>query len=186
MEDNQLIDLYFSRDLAGLAAAQEKYTPYCHTVSVNILGSNEDAEECVNDTFFRSWEAIPPHRPNVLRTFLGKICRNHSINRLEQRTAQKRGAGEGEAALAELCECVSGSDSAEDAMDEHLLTEALERFLRSRKKLERMVFLRRYWYCESIARIASQTDLSQSAVKTMLFRTRRALKSFLEEEGFAV
>lgn len=183
MDDKQIISLYFARDQRAITAASDRYGLYCHSVSMNILGNREDAEECVNDTWLRSWDAIPPHRPNILRTFLGKITRNLSLNRLAHRAAKKRGQGEGEQALAELEMCVSGGDGVEEAMDETLLTEALERFLRSRKKLERMVFLRRYWYCQPIGVIARELSISQSNVKTTLFRIRQALKTYLEEEG---
>ena len=107
MNDQDILDLYFARSESAISATNEKYGKYCHTVAMNILYSHEDSEECVNDTWLRAWGAIPPKRPAMLRTFLGKITRNLALNRWEHTHAEKRGRGEPAAALDELTECVA-------------------------------------------------------------------------------
>lgn len=183
MTDDAILDLYFSRSPQAIPAAAEKYGAYCRAIAGNILPSAEDAEECVNDAYLRSWEAIPPHRPERLSAFLGKITRNLSLTRLSRLSAKKRGSGEVPLALLELQECVPAPDTPESALDEKLLTQALTDFLRAQKPRERTVFLKRYWYLCSIPAIARQTGLSESNVKVILHRTRQALRDYLREEG---
>lgn len=181
MTDTAILDLYFSRSQQAIPATAEKYGSYCHAIAQNILSSPSDAEECVNDTYLRAWEAIPPHRPERLSAFLGKITRNLSLTRLSRLSARKRGGGEVPLALVELEECVPSPDTPESALEEKLLTQALADFLRGRRPRERTVFLKRYWYLCSISAIARQTGLSESSVKATLHRTRQALKIYLQE-----
>jgi len=186
MDDQRIIDLYFARDQQAITASEEAYGAYCRTVSYNILRDENDAEECVNDTWLRSWEAIPPQRPKFLRAFFAKITRNLSLNRLEYHRAKKRGEGELPLLLSELSECVPDSTTMEQAMDEHLLIEALETFLRAQKPLVRHIFLRRYWFFCTVPAISRDLSVSESRVKATLFRTRKALKGYLEKEGFSL
>ncbi len=183
MEDNQIIDLYFSRDQQAISATEEKYGPYCRTVAYNILQDDADAEECVNDTYLRAWEAMPPQRPARLAAFLAKITRNLSFNRIERNSAKKRGGGEVPLALLELEECLPSGESVEEAVEERLLTEALETFLRSQPPLQRQIFLLRYWHLFPIRAIARHMAMGESRVKIMLHRTRLSLRDYLEQEG---
>ena len=186
MEDREIVALYFARDQRAIPASAEKYGAYCHTVAYRILRDQQDAEECVNDTYLRAWEAIPPHRPSRLSVFLGKITRNLSLNRLERYSARKRGGGEVPLALAELAECVPARDSVEEAVDGRLLTQTLEAFLTVRPPLERQAFLRRYWYLQTTGEIAREMAISQGKVKTLLSAGRKALRSHLEKEGIVL
>lgn len=186
MEDQKIIDLYWQRDEMAVACTQEKYGPYCHTISYNILANTEDARECVNDTWLQAWNAMPPQRPNRLAAFLGRITRNLSLNRLERNAAQKRGGGQVELALAELEGCIPDPVTPEQVLEEKLLVEALNRFLRGQNRHRRDIFLRRYWYLDPIDRIASQYGMHPGAVTSLLHRMRRELKKHLEKEGIVL
>ena len=183
MEDSQIIELYFARDESAIQASREKYEPYCLAVARNILVTQEDAEECVNDTWLRAWNAMPPHRPDRLSAFLGKITRNLALNRWRGSKARRRGEGEMPLALAELGECLAGGQTPKEEMDGKALCEAVTAFLRAQKPLKRIVFVRRYWYLNSIPVIARQFSISESKVKSMLYRMRQELREQLGEEG---
>ena len=129
MDDAQIVQLYWDRDEQAIPATSEKYGNYCTSIAMNILGNQEDAEECVNDTYLNAWNAMPPHRPSILPTFLGKITRNLSFNRYKHHTADKRGGGEMPAVLEELSDLVSGRDDVEQAFDQRELTKAIDTFL---------------------------------------------------------
>ncbi len=184
MEDNAIIELYFARDPMALLETQEKYGPYCKSISMGILQSPEDAQECVNDTLLRAWDSIPPTRPKVFSAFLGRITRNLSIQRWRNLHAQKRGGGETAIALEELGECVSGGSDPAKSVEEHVLREAIGQFLSSLKKQDREIFLARYWYFASVREIAQKFGYSEPKVKTSLHRTRNKLRVFLEQEDF--
>lgn len=186
MDDNQIIDLYWARSENAITETANKYGPYCHTVAYNILKNNEDSEECVNDTYQKAWDTIPPQRPQILRAFLGKITRNLSLNRYEKRMAEKRGAGQVALALEELSECLPSANRVEQEVDDMALTQLLNSFLASLPTDTRKIFMRRYWYLDSIKEIAAAFSISESKVKTTLFRTRNKLKLLLEKEGVAV
>jgi RNA polymerase sigma-70 factor (ECF subfamily) len=161
-----------------------RYHPYCFAVAHNILSSHEDAEECVNDTWLRAWNAMPPQRPQVLRAFLGKITRNLSLDRYRRRTAEKRG---GELALVdvELDECMAGG-SIDDGLNVEETGALIDRFLRGCDKTSRVLFVRRYWYLDSISALARRANMTESAVKSNLHRTRGRLRRYLEGEGVNV
>lgn len=167
MDDTQIIDLYWDRDQGAITATAGKYGSFLHALSWNILRSHHDAEECVNDTYFRAWNAMPPERPSALRAWLGRITRNLSLDRWKAGRTQSRGAGM-ETLLGELDECIPDHRGPEQAAD------------------NRYIFLRRYWYGEDIAAIAKRLDCGESRVKSALFRTRKALRAFLEKEGITV
>lgn len=186
MEDNQIIDLYWARSESAITETANKYGPYCHTVAYNILNNNEDSEECVNDTYQKAWDSMPPQRPQILRAFLGKITRNLSLNRYEKRMAVKRGAGQLPAALDELEWCVPARSDVEQIIDDLALTQLLNVFLSDLPAEPRKIFMRRYWYLDSIQEIAAAFSISESKVKTTLFRTRNKLKLHLEEEGVVI
>lgn len=183
MEDSKIIELYFKRNEAAIEESLSKYSKYCYKISYNILYNNEDAEECVNDTFTQAWSTIPPNKPKSLKSFLGRIARNLSINRYNQNNTQKRGGGEMPLLLSELEELISSKSTIDDCIDSNIISNILNGFLSQLSKTERIVFVRRYWYLCSIKDIAKQYDMSDSKVKSMLFRTRSKLREKLEEEG---
>ena len=185
MDDTQIIDLYWERDQGAITATAGKYGSFLHALSWNILRSHHDAEECVNDTYFRAWNAIPPERPSALRAWLGRITRNLSLDRWKAGRTQSRGAGM-ETLLGELDECIPDHRGPEQAAEERVLAECVSVFLRGQTADNRYIFLRRYWYGEDIAAIAKHLDCGESRVKSALFRTRKALRAFLEKEGITV
>ena len=178
MDDKMIVDLYFDRDEKAIQITEEKYGRYCFSVAFNILNSEEDSKECVNDTYISVWNSIPPHRPEQLRTFLGKITRNISLNRFQSNRASKRFCG-ADIAFEELEEYIP-SDI--EFVDEIVLKDTIERFLDSLKERERIIFLRRYWYFCSIREIALSLKMSEGNVKVVLSRTRNKLLEFLEQE----
>ena len=183
MKDNEIIDLYWNRDEAAITATADTYGNYCYSIAYNILYNNEDAEECVNDTWLNAWKSIPPQRPNRLSTYLGKITRNLSLDRYKLLTAQKRGMGQVELALSELEGCVPAQVDVEQIMDEKMLVSAIETFLRAQLQTERNIFVGRYWYLYSIRELAEGYCMSESKVTSLLHRMRRKLKLHLEKEG---
>ena len=186
MNDSQIVALYLDRDQRAIEETAAKYGAYCHRIVGSILKNREDAEETVVDTYLGAWNAIPPHRPAVLSTFLGKIARRTALKRWEKSRTQKRGGGETALALEELAEYLPGGTSPEEAMESTELTRLLNRFLEQLPKQERVVFLRRYWYLDPISNIAQQFGFSESKVKSMLARTRMKLRSTLSKEGISL
>ena len=184
MLDEQIVALYWSRSEQAIAETGEKYGGYLNRIAYGILRSTLDAQECVNDTYHSAWNAMPPNKPNRLSAFLGKITRRLSIDRLRHDTAEKRGGGELPLALDELSGCVSGVDTAESEVLRQELLSLLDAFLSSLSDTERRVFLRRYWYLDSIAEIAERFGFSQSKTASMLHRTRGKLREALRKEGY--
>ena len=181
-DDQKIIELYFGRSEQALMETAVKYGRYCTSIAYGILGSREDAQECVSDAYLTAWNAIPPRRPADLGTYLGKITRNLSIDRLRTRNRDKRGGGEVPLALEELEEVVAGSDSPENEALRKELTASLNRFLAGLTGQERYVFVRRYWYLDSLGDIAKSTGFSGSKVASMLYRLRGRLKNQLIKE----
>lgn len=187
MDDDKIINLFWKRSEIAINEVRVKYSRYCYSIAIRILQNNEDAEECVSDTFLRAWGAIPPARPSNLRTFLGKITRNLSLNYLEKRTADKRGGGQIELILSELEESIpSVQSNVENIMDGKSLIEVINNFLEGIDKSQRKVFVRRYWYGSSIKEIGEDYGFTDSKVKSILFRTRKKLKRELEKEGISL
>lgn len=184
MDDEQIIRLYWDRNELAISATADKYGNYCTSIAANILGNREDAQECVNDTYMNAWNAIPPHQPRVLSTFLGKIVRNLSYNRYRLNTAGKRGGGQIPLVLEELSELVSGREDVEQELQAMELKSAIHAFLGSLPPQKRAIFIRRYWYTDSIAQIAQRYDMSQGAVTMILSRLRQKLRRHLLEGGF--
>ena len=183
MDDQNIIALYWARSETAISETAQKYGGYCFSIAKNILTNHEDAEESVNDTYLTAWNAMPPRRPPALAAFLGKITRNLSIDRWRKYRAFKRGEGQIELALEELRECVSGTESAEEAAIRKEILASLNRFLGTMKETERSVFLCRYWYLDSTEEIAEKSGFTVSKVKSMLFRIRKRLYAQLTEEG---
>lgn len=180
MDDLQIIELFWQRSEKALTATKKKYGSYCRTIAYRILRSAEDTEECLNDTYLRLWNSIPPRRPQKLSAYLAKITRNLALDRVEKRSAAKRGGGEVPLALEELAECIPGGG---DPVEERELKDALERFLRALPAETRRIFMKRYWHLYSVKAIAKEDGLGESKVKMILLRTRSQLKEFLEKEG---
>ena len=184
MEDERIVELYWKRDENAIQETSVKYGNYLHGISYHILSDMEDAKECVNDTYNEAWNAIPPHRPSDLKTFLGKITRHISIDLYRRNKAQKRGGGELILALDELEECVSGNRDVETEAERLELQRKINAMLWKFPEMERQVFLCRYWYMDPISDIAKRFSCSESKIKSMLYRTRKKLKAMLEKEGY--
>ena len=182
MEDSWIVELYWKKNSDAILASEEKYGSYCCAIAENILHNREDAEECVNDTWLHAWNAIPPQRPQSLKLFLARITRNLSFNRWKAQSAEKRGGHETALVLDELAECVPAGQSPEDQLDGAALAELLDAFLETLSPEDRRIFLRRYWYCDSVREIASRCGYSQSKVKMTLKRARDKLRALLEKE----
>jgi len=181
-----IVRLYWNRDEQAIPVTAEKYGPYCISIAKNIVGNQEDAEECVNDTYLRAWNSMPPHAPNVLSAFLGKITRNLALNRYKHNTADKRGGGVVSAVLDELSELVSDTEDIGDALYEKELISAINAFLGTLSPEKRGIFVSRYWYTDSISDIAVRYGKREGTVSMMLNRLRRQLHGYLTERGFSI
>lgn len=183
MEDNKIIELYWQRDEMAIKECQIKYGAYCGTIANNILCSAEDVEECVNDTWLRVWNVIPPQKPSRLSVFLGKITRNLAIDKYRKGNAQKYGGGQVALCLDELSECIGEDDPIEDRV---ALRDLLNTFLRCLSEKNRDIFLMRYWYLMPISEIAKRYDISEGAVKMILQRIRNKQKEYFKKEGVGI
>lgn len=183
MEDSQIVDLYWERNEQAIRATASKYGGYCYSIAYNILRSREDADESVNDIYLGAWNAMPPHRPNCLRTFLGKITRRVSLKKWRDEHRDKRGGDEVSLALEELSECIPSNASVEESVIAGELSARINRFVGTLAPTERQVFLCRYWYLDSIDKISADLCFGKSKVKSMLRRTRARLRADLEKEG---
>ena len=182
MDDQKIIDLYWSRSETAITETDQKYGKYCYSIAYNILTNNEDAEESVSDTYMAAWKSMPPKRPSILATFLGKITRHLSIDHWRSRNRYKRGGGEIVLALEELEDCIAGDLTVEKAYERKQLALVCNRFLESLPETERQVFLCRYWYLDSISVIANYYGFSESKVASMLHRSRKKLGAVLKKE----
>lgn len=182
MEDHEIINLYLERDQRAISETSDKYGGFLWNIAWNILHSHGDAEECVNDTYLRTWNAIPPTRPAVFRSWLGRITRNLSLDRWKQTKAIKRGGDEMEMLLGELDTCIPAPHGTEKVLEDQEIAELISNFLRTLPSESRIIFLRRYWYGESVMDIAEKLRCSQGKVKSSLFRTRNALRTYLEQK----
>ena len=186
MEDNRIVDLYWARSESAITETASKYGKYCYAIAFNILCDQEDADESVNDTYLGAWNAMPPQRPSILSSFLGRITRNLSFDRCRRQNAEKRGGGSLPLALDELSECVPAPGRVEQALEARELAEAIDRFLRTLPERECSIFLRRYWYVDSVQDIAARYALRENTAKSILFRTREKLRRYLAGEGILV
>lgn len=184
MTDEEIITLYERRDEASIAETERQYGRYCRYIAGEILQNEQDAEEIVNDTYLKTWNSIPPEKPDSLKAFLGCITRRLSINRLEKRNAQKRG-GEYTAALDELAECLPDGECA-SIPDEAALSDSLDRFIRTLDREDRFLFVRRYWFMTPVSALAREASLTESCVKSRLMRLRERLRAHLTKEGYTV
>ena len=182
MNDAEIIRLYQQRSEQALIETKNQYEALCMTVAYHILGSREDAEECVNDAMMRIWQAIPPAVPDSLGAYLLTAVRNAARDRLSYLKAQQRGSGQLAASIEELSDCLPSAEHPDRMLEGIALRDALNRFLATLKPTARMIFLRRYWLCLSAKEIAAETGCSVNRVNTSLLRTRNKLKEFLEKE----
>ncbi len=186
MEDKNIINLYWQRNQDAITETASKYGSYCKFIAKNILFNDEDAEECVNDTYLNAWNSIPPQKPRILSTYLGKITRHLSFDKYRHNNALKRGNGEIPLILDELEECVSGIESIENNFDKKQIIEEINIFLNSLKPQKRDIFLCRYWYAMPIRDISKQFKITENNVSIALKRTRDNLKSYLTERGYDI
>lgn len=182
MDDASIIDLYWERSEEAIAETDTKYKGLCLHIAGNILSDRCDAEECLNDTYLAVWNRIPSSRPKYLPAFLGRIIRNISLKRCEYNSAKKRNP-EVELSLDELDDCIPSDTDVEKICDAAELGEIISAFLRTQNKRSRVIFIRRYWYYDSVKDIAMRLSLKESSVKQILFRTRSRLREYLEKEG---
>ena len=185
MTDQTIIDLFWQRSEDAIQNTSQKYGTYLTKIAMNILHHNEESEECVNDTYLTAWEQIPPDRPQKLLTYLGRITRCLALNRYDYLTAQKRNA-EFTIQLTELEECLSRPDTVESQYENGELSAAISDFLRTLEPEKRNIFIRRYWFSDNIIDIAGRFEISESKVKSILFRARKQLKKHLESEGYRI
>lgn len=182
MEDIRIIDLFWQRNQDAIEQVKAQYGVYCYTIALNILQDREDAAECENDTYLRVWERIPPDRPGHLRAYLGTITRRLALDRWRKAHADKRGGGRVALSLEELGECVPTTSNVEQAVESGETARLISAFLRALPRIECDLFLRRYWYLDSIQQIARHYGFSESKVKMTLKRTRDKLRVALEKE----
>lgn len=186
MDDSEIIDLFFARSEDAIIELSNKYGPVFMKVSMNILNNDlSDAEECVNDAYLGVWNAIPPQRPKSLLAFVCRIVRNISINRYKHNSTYKR-KGNYDLCIEELGDCIISNNSAEKEMAESELSLYIDEFLDSLSKVNRMIFVRRFWYMDSYEDISEASGLKESNIRVRLSRTKADLRSFLEKRGVTV
>ncbi len=185
MEDSRIVALYWERSESAISETAAKYGKYCYSIAHNILSSHEDAQESVNDTYLAAWNAIPPHRPAVLSTFLGKITRRVAINKWRARNSEKRGGGEVVLALEELDGCVPSGFDVSRAAELRELGRMIDRFLATLGETERDIFVCRYWFLAPVKEISEKFAIGESKTKMLLLRTRQKLREYLVKEGYA-
>ena len=186
MDDEKIVGLYWDRNEQAIAVSSEKYGRYCTHIAHNILFSQRDEEECVNDTWLNAWNSMPPHRPSLLSVFFGKITRNLAIDRYRNLHREKRGGDSIDAVLDELAEIVSGNEDPEGAVLENELKKEINAFLKSQPAEKRFMFIRRYWYADTIAEIAERFKVSENNVSVTLNRLRKSLGEHLQGKGYGI
>ncbi len=183
MTDEKIVELYFIRDERAIEFTKNKYENYLYTIAYNILKDKSDSDESVNDTYMGAWNSIPPHKPNVFKTYLSKLTRNISMKKFRYNTAKKRYNSQMELAIDELRELECTCESVEDTFDEKELARFIEKFISELEINKRVIFLARYWYFYSIHDIAHKLGYTESKVKMTLKRTRDTLFEKLKKEG---
>ena len=184
MEDCYIVELYWQRNADAIKETDKKYGAYCFSIANNILCSKEDSEECVNDTWLHAWNAIPPQRPARLQMFLAKITRNLSFDKFKARTADKRGGGEIDLVLDELAECIASETSVENEYEYKELAKYICSFVMNLPERDGNVFLRRYFFTETVSEIAKRYGLTENNTMVILSRVRKKLRAYLIQEGF--
>lgn len=184
MEDEQIVSLYWQRNESAIRETETKYDRYLTKIAYNVLSDYEDSRESVNDTYLAAWNSIPPHRPSVLSTYLGKLTRRISIDLFRCRNREKRKASEYAVSLSELGDCVSGGNTTEEAVNVKLLADAIGIYLRLIPEEARNAFIGRYYFLDPLKEVAAYCGMTESKAKTVLYRTRQGLRDYLKKEGF--
>ena len=184
MKDAEIVALYWDRNEAAIQQTEQKYAAYLSKVAYNILSDFEDSRECVNDTYLKAWNSMPPHSPCVLSTYLGKITRQLSIDMFRKKHSTKRYASEYALSLDELGDSFSDGTTPEQVLDAKKLDEAINHFLRTLPHEARNAFIGRYYFFDSLKDVAGYCGMSEAKAKSMLYRTRQSLKAYLVKEGF--
>lgn len=184
MDDKRIVDLYLHRDEAAIAQTSRKYGSQLRSLAYGIVEDQNTAEECENDTYMKAWSSIPPHEPKeYLFAFLARITRHIALNFCRERGRLKRSAFICELS-AEMEQCIPVPDDTECRIDAMILCEAINKFLTALTEEKRNIFVRRYWYMDSIASISQRYGVTQSKVKSILFRSRNQLREYLDKEGY--
>ncbi len=186
MTDGEIVALYWARDEEAICQTQRKYGAYLMKAAYNVLFNREDSEEAVNDTYLAAWNSMPENRPERLSTYLGRITRQRAIDVFRRKNSVKRYASEYALSLDEMGDCVSGSGSPEEECDADQLRDAIDRFLRMCSEDERNTFIGRYYFFDPLKDVAAYCGISEGKAKSLLFRTRKSLRTYLTEEGFSV
>lgn len=184
MEDKKIIDLYFERNELAIKETDDKYGHYCFSVAYNILFSREDSEECVSDTWHRAWNLIPPNRPNKLKYYLAKITRQIALNLFRKLSADKRGGLEAVLVYEELDNYLASNNDPQKEFAKNELANFINNFLKKLNERERNILIRRFFYMESVKKIADMYLLSENNVSVILNRVKKSLKENLEKEGY--
>lgn len=184
LEDAKIIELYNARNELAVAETERKFGKMLFSIAMNVLSNREDSEETVNDTYGKAWNKIPPEKPDFLGAWLGKITRNLSISRWRKNRAQKRSGIE--TMLSELEECIPSSENVEAESENKEVTATINRWLETLQKEERILFLRRYWFGDSVAELSEKSKITPKKLSSKMFHLRKNLKEFLEKEGIAL
>lgn len=184
MEDAQIIGLYWSRNEAAISESSAKYGHMLKRISFNILLSHEDSEECVNDTYGKAWDTMPPHKPDSLAAYLGRITRNISINRWHKNHAKKRGGAD--VLLSELSDCIPSPKSIEAEIEVSALAEVISKWLYSLPQDDRVLFMRRYWFGDSLSSLAAECSTTPNKLAGRIYRLRKKLRSAFEKEEISL
>ena len=185
MEDEAIIDLYWQRNELAIEETRTKYGGYCYSIAYHLLHSPQDAEETVSDTYHAAWNAMPPEKPRSLRAWLGKVVRNLSLGRWNREHRLRRSAGVTEL-LGELEDCLPAPDTGERALEAGELRETLDRWLASLSRVDRILFVRRYWYGVPLNVLAMERNLSPARLAQKMLRLRQSLRKALEKEGISL
>ena len=184
MDDQKIVCMFLERNESALREVSRKYGAYCTAIAQNILHNNEDAEECVNDTYMHVWNSIPPNKPSALGAFLGRITKNLALNRLDSLLCEKRGGKNVAVPFDELDEFISGNASGEGGCEFNEIVDEINAFLQTLPAKKRMIFVARYWQCDKLSEIAECFGMAQSSVASSLSRTCKKLKGYLIKRGF--
>ena len=184
MDDSKIIELYCNKDTRAISASMQQYGTYCFSVAYGILNDTQDSEECVNDTWLRAWNAIPPTIPTVLKVFFAKITRHLSFDRYKAKRTLKRGGGDIMLVLEELAECIADESDVEGQVNARELGEVINQFVMSLSEREQNLFIRRYFFSESVKTIADRYDMNENYINVTLSRVRKRLRSHLSKEGY--
>lgn len=186
MTDRKIVELYFARSESAISETDKKYGSYFRRLAASVLGNEQDSEECVNDTYMKLWETIPPQKPDKLGAFAARIVRNIALNTVTRLSALKRGGSGSDTAFDEIADCLPSGENVERTVDSRELARIIERFLGTLGREKQLIFMKRYWYFESVSDIAAELNISESKVKMSLKRTRDRLREFLGKEGVEI